>query len=136
MWGLLFSHDIRVTYVLLVVWGMGLSARVTVCYVYMMELTHSSNKVMVGTQMMVVEMVALLLSIAYFSLISNQYFPLFLTAIGMTCVCLFLLNDVPESPIFLLQKGRREEAVQILRDICRATGKQLNDDFTDYIMPE
>ena len=124
------------TYVLLVFWGMGLSARVTVCYVYMMELTHSRNKVVIGTQMMVIEMAALLLSVAYFSLVSNRYATLFYLAIGLTCVSLYLLNDIPESPILLLQKGRREEALAILRDLCRASGRHLTDDFTDLNAPD
>ena len=100
--GLFTTTDLRATYVFMFIFGMALSARVTVGYVYMMELTHTNNKVMIGTLSGVIEVVVPLCATFYFRYISKYYLPFSYCGVLVGLFSLVLSLTAPESPILLL----------------------------------
>ena len=105
--GLLLSQSLYFSYLCLLLNGCSLSCRVTVAYIYLMELTPKKHRVWAGTFNGVVEVIWMIAATIYFLYISKYYLPFASMAVVCASSSLLLMLRLPESPLFLLNKGRR-----------------------------
>lgn len=73
---------------------------------------------MVGTLVGIIEAIVPILSTIYFTHFSKKYLPFASLTVITASISLLMMLKMPESPLFLLSKGRREEAFQIMRQIA------------------
>lgn len=119
---ILFSTSRQFTYGLIFILGLSMPMNVFVGYIYAMEFipkrrTSYTSAVLMGNDGLVMAMCAL-----WFMLISKQWKTLFATATVLMYATHFLVWTMPESPKFLLTKGRYNEARAVMTCIARKNG--------------
>lgn len=50
----------------------------------------------------------------------------------ISIICFILCFYLPESPVFLIQRGRLKEAEKALQKIAKMNGKELNFNYADF----
>ena len=105
--GLLLSKDLMFIYACLLITGLTLAGRVSVAYIYLMELLSVNSRTLVETTILVVEpLIGVFGAIVfkYFHTVSYTYFGY----IGLALILLscFMTLMLPESPIFLLKNDQ------------------------------
>jgi len=103
---------------------MGLSSqKVGMSYVYLFELLDSSHKSMGSSVINSVDCSVTLFTCFYFYFICSHWMPLVLAVTALSSVtALIFFSVVPESPKWLLLKGRRSEAIEALNRIGSFNG--------------
>ena len=80
---------------------------------------------MVGTLVGIIEALVPILSTIYFTQLSKEYLPFASLTVITATISLLMMLRMPESPLFLLTKGRKEEAFEIMREIAGQDGRHL-----------
>ena len=95
----------------------------TVCYIWMAELVPKNYSDSVSVTLTSFDSFTIAVVCLYFLLVSRDWFPLMMT---MTALCtlalLFAAWYMPESPTWLLSKGRVSEAIDSFNQIGRING--------------
>ena len=116
--GIMFSTDIYLTYFFILFNGLSLAGRISVAYVYLMELLPAENRTFVGTTLLASESLVGLIGVfvcKYFHTASFTYFAY--PGLAMTIVGVIMMAFLPESPVYLLRSDKKIQAGVVLRKI-------------------
>jgi len=117
--GIMFSTDISLTYFFLLINGLSLAGRISVAYVYLMELLPKENRTFVGTTLLASESLVGLIGVfifKYFHKASYTYFAY--PGLVMTVAGAIMMALLPESPVYLLRSDQKIQAGVVLRRIA------------------
>ena len=124
--GVMFTHSLTVIIVLVFLFGMLSSVRLNVGYIYLMEVLPKKAQTNVTSCWSVQEAAIYVVATIYFWKISKQWF--WYCFIGYvwqltSLVCLFWM---PESPRYLIKRGRTDEARKAFMQIARTNRREIN----------
>jgi MFS family permease len=94
------------------------SMRCSIGYVYLMELLPDHLKTSYGTMWGIVEGLIFIFGTFYFWQLTKDMTILLTIGLNMQIISLVLTRFLPESPVFLIQKGRLLEAKESLQKIA------------------
>jgi len=80
---------------------------------------------MIGTLVGIIGAIVPILSTIYFTHLSKEYLPFASLTVITASISLLIMLKMPESPLFLLTKGRREEAFKIMMQIAKENSSNL-----------
>ena len=127
MVAILISTNKIITYFLLFIFGMSVTARYYVGYTYNLEMQPKSHYVLVSTTMFMFESVVYLFICFYFSFLSKNWKPLQIPNLIFAVMGILFLLWMPESPKFLVAQKRFSEAREIFTWIGLKNGLKLDD---------
>jgi len=134
--GVLFAPNIYFLATVIFLWGFFNSIRTNVTFLYMMELMPTKNKAFIGTFWNCCEGLINLFATFFFMKISTNWFDF--TAIGL-CFQVFACCTVwflPESPIYLLKRGRFDELKAALQQVASYNDSVLDWDAYSFTTKE
>ena len=117
--GLLFSTSLIFTYSMIFVMGMAMAPRFFVGYVFSMEFLPQNYTAMATSITLAVDGLVLMWSSLYFMFIDNHWKSLYACAVVATFFAIAITMMQPESPKFLLSKGRYDEARKVITKIAK-----------------
>lgn len=128
----LFAPNVYFLGAVLFTWGIFNSIRTSVAFLYMIELMPKNKQNLVGTVWNCFEGSINLFATAYFMYVSLDYF--WFVAIGLafqlfSCSTVWFL---PESPIYLLKRGRIDELKDVLKQIAETNGVKINAESFEF----
>ena len=123
----LTTQSILVLYVLLVLFGMSVTARYYVGYSYNIEMQPLYAWAFVSTFMFLAESLVYILVCFYFMVISKNWVYVQVPNIALTVLGICFLTKMPESPKFLLSQGKTLEATEVLKKIAEINGHYPED---------
>ena len=130
--GVMVSHSYWLT--IACIFGIGTVAylRVNVGFAYMSELVGAKYRTLYGTVWNISEGLIFIYATVYFWQISTQWFYFvsigYAVQIASVIMCMFL----PESPVFLLSKGRTDEAEESFQQIARWNKTEFTQDLSSF----
>ena len=127
MIGILISTIKIVSYALLFIFGMSVTARYYVGYTYNLEMQPKSHYVLVSTTMFMFESVVYFFICIYFSFISKNWKLLQIPNVVLCVSGIIFLFWMPESPKFLIAQKKFTEAREVFTWIGLKNGLKLND---------
>ena len=121
--GILVTTNLWVMILLWFTIGLITAIRISIGYVFLMELLPKKAQTAVTTGYGIQESLIYVLATVYFWKISLHWF--WFVAVGLLwqCVSVVLLYWIPESPPYLVNMGRLEEAKKAFATIAHLNGK-------------
>lgn len=116
--GIMLSTSLQMTFISIFVMGMMCSARQSVGFVFMNEFFAKEHQTFVGTWYCIGEAITYLSMSLFYRYVSKhtEYF-IFIGLLYNICACIGVLQ-LPESPIFLLQKGEVDKGCKAIEKIA------------------
>jgi MFS family permease len=129
---LMFSHNYITTVITMFMFGLMSSLRMQVGFPYLMELVPRCKRTYYGTLINVLDGLITMLGVAYFCFVSKDWF--YFVGVGYilnlsTTISVFKL---PESPAWLIQMQRYDDARETLETIAKFNNTKLKSFDTDY----
>ena len=112
--GLLFSTSLYFTYAMIFIMGMAMAPRFFVGYVFAMEFLPQKSTSMATSITLGVDGLVLMWSSLWFMMIDNHWKTLYGCAVVATWFTILITYFMPESPKFLLSKGRFDETRKVI----------------------
>ena len=119
---LLFSTSREFSYLLIFILGLAMPMRVFVGYIYAMEFLPVKKTQLVSAVTLGNDGLMLVIASLWFMLISRKWWTLFFLATMLVYLTLALVVGMPESPKFLVSRGRYAEAREVMTKIARING--------------
>jgi MFS family permease len=116
---LYFSHDVNFTTVLMFIFGVASVGRCSISFLYLMELLPSNTQIIAGTCLQVHNSLLALFACIYFWVIWKNWLGIEIMAGLMGAIGGLGAFFMPESPKFLISKGRFDEARNSINVIAR-----------------
>ena len=116
---LLINTERSIGYVLLFVIGLAMPMRVFVGYIYCMEFLPHKSTALATALILGIDGLVLMWTSLYFWLVDNSWSRFFSISVVATIVALALTISLPESPKFLVTKGKFDEARKVVSKIAR-----------------
>jgi MFS family permease len=132
---ILISKSFLLTLACAFITGVFTSIRLGVGWPYLLELVHKGSHPVHSMSLLSVCAFQQIICVAYFKYYSNNAYLFMGVGFGIQVVVLVLTFLMPESPVFLLTKGRMVEAEAALARIAKINGKPLQfnpNDFSDW----
>ena len=107
---LILSRDLNFSIVMFFLYGLTRPGKMQVSFVYVSELVPSRYRKWIGSFILLFHGSSMILAALYFLLISKSWVSFQVFALTLTVLSTATLFFVPESPKFLLEKGRLREA--------------------------
>ena len=102
--GIMFSTSIYLTYFFILFNGLTLAGRVSVGYVYMMELLPAESRTAVGTTLLALEsLIGLFGALVYKNFHTASFRNFAYPGPLLTIIGIIMMSFLPESPIYLLR---------------------------------
>jgi len=120
--GLLWSTNPILTYGLIFIFGMSVTARYYVGYSYNLEMQPKSHYVLVSTSMFMFESFTYICICLYFWLVQGPWQYLQIPNLVLASAGMVFLSFMPESPRWLLSKKRFDEARHVFKWIGMQNG--------------
>lgn len=112
--GILFAPNIYFMATVIFLWGFFNSIRTNINFLYMIELMPTKDQSFVSTFWNCFEDCINLFGTLYFMKISSDWFNLAAIGLGFQIIACCTVWFLPESPIYLLRRGRYDELKQAL----------------------
>jgi hypothetical protein len=128
----MLSHSYWLTVFCIFAMGMLSSVRVNVGYMYLAELVGAEVRTLYGTIWNISEGLIYIYATVYFWKISTDWFYFVSIGYGLQIASLLMVLLLPESPVFLLTKGRIEEAEQAYKQIAKWNNKPFKSDLSQF----
>ena len=119
---LYLSPSLYFTFFLIVVMGIAMPPRVFVGYTYAMECLPKKNTPVASSIIMGMDGMVLLWSSLYFMFIDNNWKTLYGIVLIVTFATFIIAGSFPESPRFLLSKGRYAETRKVISKMAETNG--------------
>lgn len=116
---MLFSESRQLTYGLVFILGLGMPMNVFVGYIYAMELIPANRTSYVSAVTMGNDGLVIAVASIWFQVVSKNWKTIFATATVLLYATHFLAWSMPESPAYLLTRGRYNEARAVMTSIAR-----------------
>lgn len=130
---LMLSHNLWLTVGALFFIGCLESIRISIGYNYCMELMYSPYRTFYGTAWNVNEALVYFWATIYFAWVAKEWFPFIMIGYSLAWVATIGVYFYPESPYFLIQKERYDEAAEVFARIAKWNGKPFHLD-QDYFL--
>lgn len=124
--GLFITSHLSVMVIMWLCFGMFSSIRTNLGYPYLMELLPKKYQTLVTTIWSIQEALIYVLATTYFWKISKHWFYFVLVGLIYNVSCIFLLYFIPESPRYLVNAGKLEQARKAFEKIAMFNKKELN----------
>ena len=92
-------------------------------FVLTTELVYTKHRVYVTTALLALNAMIFPISAFYFRFISKEWLYLFIAFLIITFIIAILSHFVPESPVFLAEKEKYEEAKEVIKRMAKMNGK-------------
>ena len=107
---------------LIFITGLAMAPRVFVGYIYAMEFLPRDKTQQVTAIIMGNDGLVMVLATLWFMFLSKDWKTIFLAATVVAYLCLIIMCTMPESPKFLVGKGRYQEARLVMSRIAKYNG--------------
>ena len=120
---MILSNSVMMTTAMLFMMGVCAAGRVSVGFLYIMEMVPASARSVVGCMVGMIDCMTMIYATLYFMYISNDsvYWEYFAVCQNVAAVSLILMY-LPESPKWLFEKGRFKEAKEALMYLANRNG--------------
>ena len=111
--------------------GMMAVGRANLSYLLLMELIPEANRTVVGTMIFILDSCTLILSSFILRFVTKQWYPFQIFTMSINLVALIGMFFIPESPRFLVEAKRYNEARAVISLISRVnkTGGKFTEKF-------
>jgi Sugar (and other) transporter len=123
---IMYTSSYWVTVLCLFVFGMLTSIRINVAYPYYIELTPKEARTFCSTVYILTDNSVFFFGVLYYWQVSRNWFYFVFLGFVLNAAGLIMLRFIPESPQWLLQKAKFEEAQSALQTIANFNDSQLN----------
>lgn len=119
-----FSNNLTVTIILFFLQGACAPGKVQVAFVYMTEfIAKQRHRTYVGTAVLFADAATMILVSLYFRFVSKYWLPFQIGSLAFNVLSVTLLwIFIPESPKYLLSKGKIEQAKKAIKWIAKFNG--------------
>lgn len=117
---------------LTLIMGLALTGKQYVGYTLLLENMPKSKQVLIGSLEFVMEALVIFLICAYFLWISKDWRFLMIPTLALSIIGTLFMFFQPESPRFLVSKGRYDEARKVFNLIAKRNGK--GDNFAEFFI--
>ena len=125
--GLVFINNAIARYVMMFVYGVWFFRNIQ-GYILSTELSPKRLQLLVWSVIFALDLIEVAFLSIYFMFISKNYIYFFYGAIAGTVIMTICSFFVPESPIFLYEKGKWEQARNLINRMARMNGSKLAND--------
>ena len=115
---LLFSTSLDFTYVLIFIMGIAMPARAFVGYVFAMEFFPVASTAIATSMIMCLDGMVLLWTSLFFMFVDNHWKSLYVIVVIVTFITFVAGFFAPESPRFLISKGRYDDARRVITNMA------------------
>lgn len=119
------SRNFYFTLTLIFFYGCSGAFRISLIYLYMMDMTPKKKQPLVGTAVHIVNGITSGMSVIYTRYIYYYWVPWQATILGLIIVATIAVVFIPESPKYLISKKKYDEARQVLFKMAKINGKSL-----------
>jgi MFS family permease len=116
--GLILSRSLNLSIALFFLLGLTRPGKMQVSFVYLSELVPEAHRRRVGSFILFFDGGSLILFALYFKYISKQWVYFQLYALGISAISALVLFAIPESPKYLMEKDRYDDARKSLVSIA------------------
>ena len=133
---LLFTHDRNIAYFLVFMIGLDFGARKFVGFIYIMEFLTASQTRQMTQIVTALDRLCLTFASFYFQVVSKSWTYLHVIQIMLAAISIYLIMNLPESPKFLVKKGKIKEAQSALQKMAETNKVKFDFDQTPLVVEE
>ena len=133
---LLFSSSLKLTYCIVFAMGMAMAPRVFVTYVHIMEMLPKSKTAIATSVNFGIDGLVLTWASLYFMLIDNNWRTFYSIVAVTTLMAVIAAYQLPESPKYLVGKGKYDQARKVITKIARVNKIDKFECRDDELVPQ
>lgn len=133
---LLFTHDRNMAYFLIFMIGLDFGARKFVGFIYIMEFLTASQARPMTQVVTALDRLCLTFASFYFQVVSKSWTYLHGIQIMLAAISIYLILNLPESPKFLIKKGKVEEARGVLQKMAETNKVKFDFDQAPLVVED